>query len=79
MIKDSIPSDYEKYLVELMAEDYMTLSEALEVDFWASQVNIHSVYDVVDYLEQKLENLDKVQYYMSVYTGQAPDVVLKKR
>lgn len=62
-----------------MADDSITLSEALEVDFWASQVNIHSVYDVVDYLEQKLENLDKVQYYMNVYTGQVPDVVLKKR
>jgi hypothetical protein len=77
MIKDAIPSDYEKHLIELMTED-MSLSQAIEYDLWVNDVDLNSVFDIVDYLELKLTSLDKVQYYMSVYTGHQPDVVIKR-
>lgn len=72
------PADYEKRLVEIMYEEDVTLSEALYIDFWANEVDMKSVFDMVDYLESRLENLDKVQYYMEVWTGDAPDVGLKR-
>jgi predicted AAA+ superfamily ATPase len=77
MIKDSIPSDYEKHIIEMMTED-MSLSQAIELDLYYNEIDMDSVFDIVDYLEMKLNDLDKVQYYMSVYTGQQPDVVIKK-
>lgn len=78
MDKILTPVDYEKHLVAIMYEDDVTLSEALYIDFWANEVNMHSVYDLVDYLERRLEDLDKVKYYMEVWNGDVPDVGLKK-
>jgi hypothetical protein len=71
------PNEYESILIEIMYYDDVTLKEALYVDMWANEVNLHSIYDIVDYLEKKLIDLDKVQYYMQVYTEQLPDVGLK--
>lgn len=72
------PNSYEEELIEIMYYQKKTLREALFSDMRGGEVNIASVYDTVDYLEQKLEDLNKVQYYMQVFTGQLPDVGLKK-
>ena len=74
---DTPPNSYESELIEIMWYEEVSLKEALFIDMWGHEVNLHSVYDVVDYLESKLVDLDKVQYYMQVYTGQLPDVGLK--
>lgn len=74
-----IPDNYEALLIGIMATCHSTLSEAIDLDLWDNGVDTQSVYDVVDYLEEKLENLDKVHYYMQVYTGQLPDIILKKQ
>ena len=73
-----VPDNYEKFLISIMADCHSTLSEALDLDMWNNGVDTKSVYDVVDYLENRLESLDKVHYYMQVYTGQLPDIILKK-
>jgi hypothetical protein len=72
------PDSYEEILIELMWRDNVSLSEAMFYDFIENNVNLDSVFDIVDYLEQRLENLDKVQYYMQVFTNQQPDVILKR-
>lgn len=72
------PNRYEEELIEIMYYQKKTLRESLFIDMRGKEVNISSVYDIVDYLEQKLEDLDKVQYYMQVFKGQLPDVGLKK-
>ncbi len=71
------PNSYESRLIEIMWYDEVTLKEALYIDMWAHEINLHNVYDMVEYLEEQLIDLDKVQYYMQVYTGQLPDVGLK--
>lgn len=71
------PNEYESVLIEIMYYDDVTLKEALYIDMWANEVNLHSIYDIVDYLEKKLIDLNKVQYYMQVYTDQLSDVGLK--
>jgi hypothetical protein len=74
----NLPDSYEKHLIDLMWRDNCSLSEALFFDLIDKKIDIDSVFDIVDYFEQKLENLDKVQYYMQVFTGQQPDVILKR-
>jgi hypothetical protein len=41
-------------------------------------VDVSSVFEICDYLEEKLQDLNRVHYYMMVYTGQSPDVELKR-
>lgn len=72
------PGEYEKELIVIMIDMNYTLSEAIHADLLNHNVDIKSVFDIVDYMEFKFENLDKVQYYMNVYTGNAPDVALKR-
>lgn len=69
---------YEEILVKNMHVYGITLSEALTRDLNKHLDDPDSVYDVVDFLEEKLESLDKVQYYMQVLTGIQPDVILKE-
>lgn len=72
------PDNYEKTLIECMAKHDCSLSEALFYDLVGNDIDTDSVFDIVDHLESKLENLDKVQYYMEVLTGQQPDVALRR-
>lgn len=72
------PAEYETHLVELMRKYDLTLLEAICFDFEAEMIDVSSVLTICDYLEEKLVDLNKVQYYMMVYTGQTPDVQLKK-
>lgn len=78
MNEEITPIDYEKHLLSIMFEEDVTLTEAMYVDFWTNEIDMKSVFDLVDYLEAKLENLDKVQYYMEVWSGTVPDVALKR-
>lgn len=72
------PSQYEKHIIEIMRDNQMTLTEALIFDFAKNKVDTTDVLSVCDYLEEKLVDLDKVQYYMLIITGQQPDLELKK-
>lgn len=76
MLLDGAPP-YEQELIEIMMYDQVSLGQALELDMIANHIDISDVYDMVDYLELKLEELDKVEYYMAVFMGQLPDVGLK--
>tara|TARA_B110000977_G_C11088568_1_gene495808 strand:+ start:3096 stop:3335 length:240 start_codon:yes stop_codon:yes gene_type:complete len=71
-------SHYENYIVEIMRVENFTLLRALEFDFNKNGIDTTSVLSMCDYLEKMLENLDKVNYYMLVYTEQVPDVKLKE-
>jgi hypothetical protein len=71
-------SYYEKHIVETMRSKNLTLLQALEFDLEANCIDVTSVLSICDYLEEMLENLDKVEYYMLVYTEQVPDVRLKE-
>lgn len=72
------PDVYEKILMEIMADEDVSLKDAMFIDLFQNDINDHSIYDIVDYLEHKFKDLDKVSYYMQVYTEQLPDVGLKK-
>jgi len=73
-----MPFSYETQLVKLMRDYDLTLLEALCFDFEAEMVDVSSVFEICDYLEEKLQDLNRVHYYMMVYTGQSPDVELKR-
>lgn len=72
------PAEYERQIIELMRDHNLTLVEAMDFDFDMNLVDKGSVFSLCDYLEEKLANLDKVQYYMMIYTGQSPDLELKR-
>lgn len=67
---------YEEHLLVYMAKG-ASLKQALMLDFIYNKVDITNVFDLVEYLEEKLEDLDKVKFYMDVYTNQSPDLGLK--
>lgn len=71
-------SYYEKHIVEIMRNKNLTLLQALEFDLEENDIDVTSVLSICDYLEEMLGNLDKVEYYMLVYTEQVPDVRLKE-
>lgn len=71
-------TDYERYLIQVMRDYELTLSEAMDYDFKNSKVDISSVIDICDYLEENLIDLNKVKYYMLIYVGQENDLVLRK-
>lgn len=72
------PEQYEKVLIDIMIDMDATLSDAMYMDLLNNGIDVKSVFDIVDYMELKLGNLDKVQYYMNVYSGNVPDVGLKR-
>jgi hypothetical protein len=71
-------SDYERRIVELMRDEKLTLLEAIGYDMEIACIDVSSVLGICDYLEEQLSDLDKVQYYMMIYTGQVPDLELKR-
>lgn len=74
----NIESDcsYEQKLVEIMIDEDCTLSAALEIDFDQNMIDKSSVIGMVDYLEEMLTDLDKVELLMNIYTRRAPDMYL---
>lgn len=71
-------SSYEKGIVEIMVNEQCTLVDALDIDFDAHRVDKESVIDMVDYLEERLKDLNKVNLLMNIYTGRYPDMKLDK-
>ena len=71
-------SSYEKGIVEIMVNEQCTLASALDIDFDAHFVDKESVIDMVDYLEERLKDLNKVNLLMNIYTGRYPDMKLDK-
>lgn len=69
---------FEKEVVDIMVNEKCTMREALDYMFFYHEVDTNSVFDLVDFLEKRLYDLDKVQTIMMVYTGQAPDFQLTR-
>jgi hypothetical protein len=67
---------YEQHIIKIMMYDKCTLSQAMLLDFEMNMLDVESVFDLVDYLEEKLGKLDKVSFYMGVYTGRINDFYL---
>ena len=67
---------YEQKLVEIMIDENCTLSAALEIDFDQNMVDKESVIGMVDYLEEMLSDLNKVELLMNIYTRRSPDLYL---
>lgn len=74
---DALPS-FERVLIEIMIDESCTLREALDVAFSSHGVDTNNVFDLVDFLEEQLYDLDKVQTMMLIYTGRSPDFQLKR-
>lgn len=67
---------YEQKLVEIMIDENCTLAAALEIDFDQKMVDKESVIGMVDYLEEMMTDLNKVELLMNIYTRRAPDMYL---
>lgn len=71
-------SDLERDIIEVMITETCTMSEALDILFKAYEVDTKSVISLVDFLEEMLYDLDKVQMMMEVYTEQVSDFYLRE-
>jgi hypothetical protein len=71
-------SDFERDIIEVMITETCTMSEALDILFKAYEVDTKSVISLVDFLEEMLYDLDKVQMMMEVYTEQVADFYLRE-
>ena len=71
-------SDFERDIIEIMITETCTMSEALDILFKAYEVDTKSVITLVDFLEEMLYDLDKVQMMMEVYTEQVADFYLSE-
>lgn len=71
-------SDFERDVIDVMITETCTMSEALDILFKVYEVDTKSVIDLVDFLEEMVYDLDKVQMIMEVYTEQVPDLYLKE-
>ena len=68
---------YEKKLVNIMIDEQCSFVEAMDIIFDMYGVDKTSVFDLVDFLEDQLYNLNTVEYYMNVWLGKENDMVLK--
>lgn len=69
-------SDFEKDIIEMMITEKCTFSEALETLLHLHNVNVESVIDLVDFLEEKINDLDKIEMIMKIYTRKLPDIYI---
>jgi hypothetical protein len=72
---DQLP-EFEKELIGIMIDEQCTLSQALDYAFSTYNVDTNSVFDLVDFLEERVYDLDKVQMLMMIYTSQTSDFQL---
>jgi len=77
LYKGELPP-FEKELISIMVDERCSMSEALGRAFSAYNVDTKSVFDLVDFLEERLYDLDKVQMMMAIYTGRIPDFSLTR-
>ena len=71
-------SDFERDIIDVMITETCPMSEALDILFRIYEVDTKSVIGLVDFLEEIVYDLDKVQMIMEVYTKQVPDLYLKE-
>lgn len=71
-------SDFERDVIDAMITETCTMSEALDILFKVYEVDTKSVIDLVDFLEEMVYDLDKVQMIMEVYTEQVPDLYIRE-
>jgi hypothetical protein len=76
-LRSELP-DFEKELINIMVDEKCTMSKALGYAFSSHDVDVSNVFDLVDFLEEQLYDLDKVQAMMMIYTGQIPDFQLTR-
>lgn len=69
---DTLP-DFEKELIDIMVDEKCTMSQALANAFSSHGIDETNVFDLVDFLEEQVYDLDKVQAMMMIYTGKNPD------
>ena len=73
--------EYESRIIEIMMQDNYskTLREAILQDMKEKEIDCNSVFSMTDYLEYNMKyNMDKVNYYMNVVTGNYEDKRLVK-
>lgn len=68
---------YERRIIRIMAAENCTFSAAMFIDFRSANLDVSSVFDLTDYLEEQLGNLDTVGYMMGIYVGNEPDMELR--
>jgi hypothetical protein len=68
--------NFQKRIIEIMLDENCTLAEALQISFLEADIDIDSVFDIVDFLEERISSLDDVQLLMQIYTGQTEDYKL---
>jgi len=71
------PQNLEKTLVMVMVREKCSLVAALEIVFDQYDIDGDDVYNVVDFLEYGLPDLDTVSHFMKIWTGEESDLVLK--
>lgn len=75
---DQEPTDYEKQLIGIMIEEKCSFVQAMDIVFDMNGVDKRSVIDLVDFLEDRLPDLNAVEYYMNIWTGVENDMILTK-
>lgn len=70
-------TNLEKHLVEVMIEKDCSFATALNYIFITNSVDIESVFDIVDFLEEGLPDLDTVAYFMKIWSGEENDLELR--
>lgn len=70
-------TEYEKVIIEVMIDEGCSLAAAMEIVFDMNGINKKSVVDTVEYLEEQLKDLDKVEWFMDIYVGRKPNMILK--
>lgn len=69
---DVLPK-FEQRVIDIMVAVRCTIREALEIIFAVHEIDDTNVFDMVDFLEEQVYDLDKVHTLMMIYTGQFPD------
>lgn len=77
-LTDTDVESYEMHLIKIMMFDDCTLKEALVIDFDMAMLNKKNIYELVDHLEERLEDLNKVAFYMDIFTDAINDMRLTK-
>ena len=68
---------YEIKIVNVMLEHKLSVRHAMILDMKNQCVDISSILGIVDYLEKELIDLDKVNYFMQIFTQTIEDYVLE--
>jgi hypothetical protein len=70
-------NDFEKQVIEIMIDENCTFVEAMHIIFDIHCIDTTSVIHLVEFLEERVDSLDTVGYYMDLWTGREKDMTLK--